>query len=60
VPYASDDPNAPMWNADSTETPEAIRGKMGASVIGPQNVPMDLQNPDLLAPPSTDHGSVCV
>jgi len=27
-------------------------------VLGPQNKWIDLQNPDLLAPPSTDHGSV--
>lgn len=26
--------------------------------MGPQNIPIALQNPDLMAPPTTDHGSV--
>ncbi|KAI0710195.1 oxalate decarboxylase [Earliella scabrosa] len=58
VPYASDDPNGPLWDEDSTEVPQAVRGSLGSSVIGPHNVPIALQNPDLLAPPTTDHGSV--
>ncbi|OSD06480.1 oxalate decarboxylase [Trametes coccinea BRFM310] len=58
VPYASDDPNAPLWNAHSSIVPEAERGTYGASVLGPQNVPLELQNPSLLAPPTTDHGDV--
>ncbi|KAI0775248.1 oxalate decarboxylase [Trametes elegans] len=58
VPFASDDPNGMLWSEQSTTTPEAIRDTLGASVIGPQNVPIALQNPDLLAPPSTDAGSV--
>ncbi|KAL1724277.1 oxalate decarboxylase [Schizophyllum commune] len=36
---------------------EPIRGHLGASIQGPVNEEIDLQNPDLLAPPSTDHGS---
>ncbi|KAI8980152.1 oxalate decarboxylase [Trametes punicea] len=58
VAPASDDPNGVLWTEDSTSDPEAIRGSLGATVIGPQNVPIALQNPDLLAPPSTDQGSV--
>lgn len=58
VPYASDDPNYPLWNLDSDITPEPIRGGSGATILGPQNVPMDLQNPDTLAPPTTDNGDV--
>ncbi|OCH94801.1 oxalate decarboxylase [Obba rivulosa] len=58
VPLASDDPNEALWNADTTIIPEAIRGSLGASVIGPQNVQIDRQNADLLAPPSTDAGNV--
>lgn len=60
VPYASDDPNDELWNANSDITPEAQRGKYGATVLGPHNVPLELQNPSLLAPPTTDHGDVCV
>ncbi|KAI0661690.1 oxalate decarboxylase [Cubamyces menziesii] len=58
VPFASDDPNGPLWSEDSTSDPEAIRDTLGATVIGPQNIPIALQNPDLLAPPTTDEGSV--
>ena len=60
VPYASDDPNYPLWNDSSDITPEAIRGSLGATVIGPQNVELDLQNTDALAPPTTDNGNMCV
>jgi len=38
--------------------PEAIRGPTGNKVLGPQNIPIDLQNPDALAPPTTDNGDV--
>lgn len=58
VPYASDDPNYPLWNEDEDIIPEAIRGTLGASILGPQNIPLELQNPDLLAPPTTDAGSL--
>jgi hypothetical protein len=59
VPYASNDPNAPVWSPqDTTIQPEAIRGSLGATVIGPQNVQLDRQNPDLLAPPSSDNGAM--
>jgi hypothetical protein len=58
VPYASDDPNFPLWNEYEDITPEPMRGTLGGTVIGPQNVPLDLENPDLLAPPTTDSGDV--
>ena len=58
VPYASDDPNYWLWNDTTTEDPQPIRGSRGASILGPQNIPLDKQNPDLLAPPTTDSGSV--
>lgn len=60
VSYASDDPNVELWTPDSQIVPEAMRGTLGANVIGPQNMLLDLQNPSLLAPPTTDHGSVYV
>lgn len=37
---------------------EPIRGKDGATVIGPRNVPLADENPDLQAPPATDHGDL--
>jgi oxalate decarboxylase family bicupin protein len=58
VPYASDDPNDVLWLPDSDIIPEAERGTLGATVIGPQNVQIDLMNADLLAPPTTDNGDV--
>jgi hypothetical protein len=59
VPYASDDPNTVLWSPDDKNVqPEPVRGKFGATILGPQNVEIDRQNPDLLGPPTTDHGSV--
>jgi len=58
VPYASDDLNNPLWNDNSDITPEPIRAPTGATILGPQNIPIELQNPDLFAPPSTDNGAV--
>ncbi|THH00759.1 hypothetical protein EW026_g1832 [Hermanssonia centrifuga] len=59
VPYASNNPNGIMWNPDSASgSPQPIRGNLGASILGPQNVALDIQNPDILAPPTTDAGTV--
>jgi hypothetical protein len=44
----------------SVADPQPVRGTTGASILGPQNVPLGQQNPDLLAPPRTDEGTVCV
>src|SRR5579884_2185281 len=37
---------------------QPIRGEMGASILGPRNIPVERENPDLLASPSTDAGTV--
>ncbi|KAF9007405.1 oxalate decarboxylase [Cyathus striatus] len=58
VPFIKLDPNNPLWNINTTGTPEAIRGSLGATVIGPTDEFTVKENPDLLAPPSTDHGNV--
>jgi len=55
---SSDDPNGSLFQKFQSEKPEPIRGSLGASVLGPQNVALDRQSPDFLAPPSTDEGSV--
>ncbi|KAJ7266554.1 oxalate decarboxylase [Mycena rebaudengoi] len=57
VPFASLDPNLPLWSPDSGN-PQPIRGTLGAPIIGPDNIPIDQQNPDLFAPPTTDAGSI--
>jgi oxalate decarboxylase len=38
--------------------PEPIRSNLGASIIGPRNLPLEGQNPDQLAAPVTDSGTV--
>src|SRR6266478_8063671 len=38
--------------------PQPIRGDRGASIMGPRNVPLERENPDLLASPSTDAGTI--
>ena len=58
VRYATNDPNDPLWGPDSNVTPEPMRGATGGKVLGPQNIPMDLENPDALASSSTDNGDV--
>lgn len=59
VPYASDDPNYSLWTAESLDAdPEPVRGKLGAKILGPENIPIELENSNALAPPSTDHGAV--
>ncbi|KAI0359662.1 oxalate decarboxylase [Trametes cingulata] len=58
VPYASDDPNYWLWNETTTIDPQPERGTLGGSILGPQNVVLDKQNPDILAPPTTDSGTV--
>lgn len=42
----------------SIPSPQPIRGTLGASDPGPRNPVYDQQNPDTLARPSTDEGSV--
>ena len=59
VAYATNNPNRLAWNPNNeTAVVEPIRGALGATILGPQNDALQLQNPDLLAPPTTDHGSV--
>jgi hypothetical protein len=58
VSPASNDANTPLWGPYSNIRPEPIRGKLGASILGPQNIPVELQNSDLFAPPTTDNGAV--
>jgi oxalate decarboxylase len=38
--------------------PQPIRGNQGASILGPRNVPLERENPDLLASPDTDAGTI--
>ncbi|WP_433285652.1 oxalate decarboxylase family bicupin [Micromonospora sp. CA-244673] len=38
--------------------PQPVRGGAGGPDVGPRNVAVDRQNPDLLTPPATDSGTV--
>ncbi|KAJ6472636.1 Bicupin oxalate decarboxylase oxidase [Mycena vulgaris] len=58
VSHSSLDPNYQLWDGNSKITPEPVRGSLGATILGPQNVPVALQNADSLAPPTTDSGQV--
>jgi oxalate decarboxylase len=44
--------------ARASEGPQPIRGSEGATILGPTNVPLVRENPDVLLPPTTDAGSV--
>jgi hypothetical protein len=60
VPPASDDPNYPTYPPGTSGPAQPIRGDLGAPILGPQNAPIQQQNPDIVAPPTTDSGNVCV
>ena len=60
TPYASENSNQILWTENEELVPQPIRNGLGATILGPQNVQTDLQNADLLAPPSTDSGTVYV
>ncbi|KAF7292510.1 Oxalate decarboxylase [Mycena kentingensis (nom. inval.)] len=57
VPLVSTDPNDPLWNFTNGD-PQPIRGGLGAPILGPINLPLEKENPDILAPPTTDNGDV--
>src|SRR4051812_49128992 len=44
--------------AGADPAPEPIRGADGATILGPRNVTLERQNPDVLVPPSTDAGTL--
>lgn len=60
-PSISPDLNPSYWSEfnQRTRPSQPIRGsKLGATILGPTNFAIQNQNADLLAPPSTDHGTV--
>ncbi len=42
----------------SAVKPEPVRDGLGATIMGPRNVPVETENPALLASPYTDHGTI--
>jgi hypothetical protein len=55
INMATRDADNQLWNTDTEVKP--IRGALGA-ILGPQNVALEQQNPDIFSPPKTDHGLV--
>ena len=43
---------------ESKNSPQPVRGKMGATIMGPTNPTREAENPDTLVPPSVDHGTM--
>jgi oxalate decarboxylase len=41
-----------------TDGPQPIRGNEGATILGPRNIPLERENPHLLASPRTDAGTI--
>ena len=44
--------------AVSAEVQPSIRGDRGGAILGPRNVPLEGENPDMLASPETDNGTI--
>jgi len=44
------------WKEDVQPLP--IRGRLGDNMMGPRNKDRERQNPDIVRPPSTDHGAM--
>lgn len=43
---------------NTQQLPEPIRGDEGATIMGPRNVPLERENPNLLSSPETDNGTI--
>ena len=53
-----DQADGPTERDFQTKISRPIRGDRGATTLGPRNIPIELENPDLVASPSTDAGTV--
>ncbi len=42
----------------ASDGPQPVRNGTGATIMGPRNVPLERENPDLLASPYTDSGTI--
>ncbi|KAH8916093.1 oxalate decarboxylase [Atractiella rhizophila] len=57
-PAVSNSTNEPLTWDNASDPVVPIRGSNGADFMGPQNPQIQNQNPDTVAPPTTDHGQV--
>ena len=44
--------------SDQNHVPQPVRGDDGAPIMGPRNVPIERENPDMVAAPRTNSGTV--
>jgi oxalate decarboxylase len=47
-----------MAESDRNGPVLTVRGDEGATILGPRNIPLELENPDLMASPYTDSGTI--
>jgi oxalate decarboxylase len=47
-----------MTGSDENGAVLTVRGDEGATIMGPRNIPLELENPDQIASPYTDSGTV--
>jgi oxalate decarboxylase len=47
-----------MKQQSETDVPQPMRDGVGATIMGPRNVPLERENPHLLASPDTDAGTI--
>ncbi|WP_103997488.1 oxalate decarboxylase family bicupin [Paenibacillus sp. UNC499MF] len=50
--------NNNMNNCSNHNVPQPRKEDKGGDIWGARNIPRDLQNPDILVPPDTDHGTM--
>jgi oxalate decarboxylase len=50
--------NEQYIKVDAASAPEPVRGSWGAPILGPRNNPLEAENPNLLASPPTDAGTI--
>jgi len=55
---ATSPPDTIVFGSGVPGSAQPIRDGRGASILGPENIPIQKENPDILAPPITDHGDV--
>jgi len=58
APITGGAPRRKLLHMTTSGTPEPIRGADGATILGPRNIAVETQNPDLLVPPRTDSRTV--
>ncbi|HEX3803705.1 MAG TPA: hypothetical protein VHV75_12780 [Solirubrobacteraceae bacterium] len=50
--------SAAIQSNGADSAPQPIRPGRGATILGPRNVPVEVENPDVLVAPETDAGTV--